>query len=868
MAVAGTSQEPRAGALGTFAGVFTPSILTILGIILFLRMGWVVGSAGVLRALLIVLAANAISVLTTMSLSAISTNLRVRGGGVYYLISRTLGVAYGGALGLVLFLAQSVSIAFYAIGFGEGVSAMVGGPEWLPRALAVIAVAVLFVLAWLGSDWATLFQYVVMAVLFLALIAFLIGGLGAWSPVTFHDNFRPASDLGFWTLFAIFFPAVTGFTQGVSMSGDLKDPGKSLPLGTFAAVGLSFLIYLAMTIVFAGASQGSTLVENYGAMRSLSAVPWLVDAGVIAATLSSALASFLGAPRILQSLSRDRVFPFLKPFAVGAGLEDNPRRGVLLTAVLAFATIGLGDLNLIAPVVSMFFLISYGLLNYATWVEASARSPYFRPRFRYFNRNLSLLGGVGCLGAMLAIHPVAGVVATVLVFAVHQYVARTVRIERWADVSRSRVMQRVRKDLLSISSDRGHGRDWRPVIVVLCEDETRRIRLLHFAHWIEGGSGFTTVVKMLTADGPRARVKRLETERALQAEIDREKLSAFVRAVVGPDPQLLFPAVLQAHGLGRVTANTVLTHRLDPSKTDPVRLAVRAQTLRESLRQFCNLILLEADEADMQRIVATPADKRVIDIWYRDNATGRLSIMLAYLMTRTSVWENATIRLILPTEPGEEEETRARAESELKEARIVADIETVTSTEAKEVIERSGRSSLVFLPFRLDADGPGPALKASLGDCSAALGAVALVLATEHLELDIQPEGGVHGEIAVAVDAAEEADKALKKSREALYAAAQATIQADGNLQRAVDSGASAEEIAELQKLATKATEAEGRARRRTLKLRAKARLARGEADTLTGEDTLSGLDDYVDENTKPGNGAKGGNGGKGGKAG
>jgi len=340
------------GTLGTFAGVFTPSILTILGIILFLRLGFVVGAAGLKRALLIIVLANVISILTSISLSAIATNLRVKGGGDYYLISRTLGVEYGGALGIVLFLAQSVSIAFYAIGFGEAVAAIVGlGGEWTPQILAIAAVVGLFVLAWLGADWATRFQYGVMVLLFAAIVGFFLGGLPKWDPGQLRANLEPAGDLGFWVIFAIFFPAVTGFTQGVSMPGDLKDPGRSLPRGTFLAVGLSFVIYLAVAVVFAAVLPGADLVRDYGAMQRVSSVGWLVSAGVIAATLSSALASFLGAPRILQSLSGDHVFPFLGYFAKGHGATHNPRRATILSGALAVGTILMGDLNVVAPVV-------------------------------------------------------------------------------------------------------------------------------------------------------------------------------------------------------------------------------------------------------------------------------------------------------------------------------------------------------------------------------------------------------------------------------------------------------------------------------------------------------------------------------------
>nr|MDJ0887448.1 amino acid permease [Desulfobacterales bacterium] len=347
------NKGPLKGTMGTFAGVFTPSILTILGIILFLRLGFVVGEAGLLRALSIIALANAISILTSLSLSAIATNLNVKGGGDYYVISRTLGPEFGGALGLVLFLAQSVSIAFYCIGFGEALAVTLP-PAWAvsPRLAATLAVTALLVLAWLGADWATRFQYVVMGLLVAALASFYAGALETWRPARIVLNWQsPGGSLPFWAVFAIFFPAVTGFTQGVSMSGDLRDPGRSIPLGTFLAVGLSILVYFSVAVLFAGVLPEAVLRSDYGAMKRVARMGALVDAGVIAATLSSAMASFLGGPRILQSLAGDRIFAFLSPFAQGAGAANNPRRAVLLSAAIAYATVALGNLNLIAPIV-------------------------------------------------------------------------------------------------------------------------------------------------------------------------------------------------------------------------------------------------------------------------------------------------------------------------------------------------------------------------------------------------------------------------------------------------------------------------------------------------------------------------------------
>ena len=307
--------------------------------------------------------------------------------------------------------------------------------------------------------------------------------------------------LGFWVLFAIFFPAVTGFTQGVSMSGDLKNPGKSLPLGTFCAVGVSILVYFGAAFIFAGALPGPVLAGDYGAMNQAARFGILIDAGVVAATLSSAMASFLGAPRILQSLSADRVFPFLLPFAKGYGPHNNPRRGVLLSLAIAYGTIAFGNLNVIAPVVSMFFLISYGLLNYATFFEVRSASPSFRPRFRWFDHRLSLLGFLACLSAMLAIDPVAGVVAISVLFGIYQYLGQSAGPARWADSQRSYHLQQVREHLLAAAAEPEHPRNWRPQILVFVRDEERRVPLLRFSSWIQGRSGLTTAVRVLEGSG-------------------------------------------------------------------------------------------------------------------------------------------------------------------------------------------------------------------------------------------------------------------------------------------------------------------------------------------------------------------------------
>ena len=768
--MAHSGSRSRSARLGTFAGVFTPSVLTILGIILFLRTGYVVGSAGLGRALVMVGLANLISVLTSFSLATIATNLRVKGGGDYYLISRTLGVEFGGALGIILFAAQSISIAFYSIGFGEAVAAVVGdGPRWLPQAVAAGAVLALFVLAWVGADAATRFQFGVMAVLGLALVGFFAGGLPDFDRELLRLNWTPTGDESFWLIFAIFFPAVTGFTQGVSMSGDLANPAKSLPLGTFLAVGVSIVVYFAVAVVFAGTVRGAELVADYGAMRKVSLVPWLIDAGVIAATLSSALASFLGAPRILQSLARDRVFPFLNGFAAGHGPTENPRRGVLLSLVIAMTTVALGNLNVIAPMVSMFFLISYGLLNFATYYEARAKSPSFRPTFRWNDPRISLAGAIACGAVMLAIDPLAGAIAGAVVFAVLQYVRRTVVVSRWSDSSRSARLRHIRDNLIGLSAEPEHPRDWRPVIAAFSDDSERRVALLRFASWIEGGSGFVTVMHVLGEEkDPPSHEQVRADEEILKRDIAKAGVTAFARTVFTYRSKSVLPVLLGSHGLGEIRTNTLLVNRLsgESEDIDSTRRKDFARQLRIALRAACNLIVLDAEPAEVESLDNLALDERHIDVWYRGDATGRLCLLLAYLMTRTPDWKDAHIRLIVqrPSRKRTDEEVQAHAREMLDEVRISAEPVVSEDMSPDTILEVSKEASLVFLPLTFRSGQAAGPNGHPLSEAGKGLQVVAWAMAVQDLALDAEPEEGKPAELAEVVDRAKEAVAAAKKA--------------------------------------------------------------------------------------------------------
>ncbi len=748
--------------LGMFPGVFTPSILTILGIILFLRMGYTVGNAGLGKVLILITFANLVSILTTTSLSAIATNIHVKGGGAYYLISRTLGVQSGGAIGLVLFLAQSVSIAFYCMGFGEALMSFLPSVSYLSsQTIAVTAVIFLFFLAWLGADWATKFQYVVMGLLVFALVSFFVGGIMKWNSQLIIQNFAaPDKGLPFWVLFAIFFPAVTGFTQGVNMSGDLKDPGKAIPLGTFLAVGLSTIIYYMVAIVFAGAMPNSELMADYGAMKKVSAVPGLINAGVIAATLSSAMASFLGSPRILQSIAKDKIFKVLNPFSKGVGITDNPRRGVLLSGAIAVITISLGQLNLIAQVVSMFFLISYALINYATFYESRTLSPSFRPRFRWFSPWLSLLGFVACSGAILAIDIQSGIMAVCILAAIYQYLKQRKGPARWADSRRSHYLQRVKENLNAAAIEPEHDRDWRPIILAFTNDSKRLKSILEFSGWLEGGSGMTAAARIIKGQGLKIKARKEQIFQELSAHIKEIESDAYPLVLSVPEISKSLPVIIQSFGFGPLKANTALINWMDElgkglSGIGPFHYA---KNLRIAYREGLNLVILHADEQRRDRILNRTRKEQIIDVWWDNNATSRLMLLLAYLMTRRDIWSKTKIRVVSFESGEDKDNTNNELQQMMEDIRIDADPVIVQDFTAETMIEMSSKSSFVFLPCRIRDNHVLDAGGGSLLKLLPYLPMTALVMAAQDIDLEAEPDTGSLGELAEAEDELNEAN--------------------------------------------------------------------------------------------------------------
>lgn len=736
----------RVGTLGTFGGVFTPSILTILGLVLFLRVPYVVGAVGLGQALLILALSTLVSVLTSISLAVVATNMRVGGGGEYYLISRTLGVEFGGAIGVVLYLAISVSIAFYAIGFAEAMVTELGrNSTVLIQLVAAALVLLLAAIGFIGADLATRLQYLVMVLLVLALVSFVAGAVGDFSTDQLSDNLGRSDavgpDVSFWEAFAIFFPAVTGFSQGVAMSGDLRSPSRSITRGTFAAVALSTAVYLGVLVLLAGLAPAADLVENTTTIiGDFSLAGWTMVLGVLAATVSSALASTLGSPRVLQRLGEDRVLPRIDVFATGAGPANNPRRALGISVLIALATIALGDLNAIAPIISMFFLATYGAINYATYFEMRAGSNAFRPRFRWGDRRVSLLGTVTCFGAILAINPLAGAAAALVLLGIYSYLRQRDVPDRWTDSGGSHHYTRAREHIVALADEPLPASDWRPcALAFVPRDPDNREHMLTMASWLEGDSGFLTAVRVLEGAGPLRRRDAAAVQRDLAAEVVKIMPSATARALLVADADVGVQTLMQAHGLGPIKPNLALFGVRDLRASEDDRQAY-GRMIQNCIRFGANVAVLNVRSHAWAKYKSQPRDQRTIALWWSDDRAGQLITLLAWLCTRHPDWQGAKITTYVPDLAGTDiEEDTAHVKAILTAARINTEVVGVEQTPAAFTAALGG-STLALAPLKVRrgmAMGP---FDTPLGMLIESLPLAVLVLATNEVALDVEPD--------------------------------------------------------------------------------------------------------------------------------
>jgi len=699
---------PRTGRLGTLLGVYTPTILTILGVILYLRFGWVVGNAGVARTLVIVLLANSITLVTALALSAVATNSRVGVGGAYYMVSRSLGLELGVAIGLPLFLSQTFSVTLYAFGLAE--SLKFAWPEVPVSTATLLIILMVGLLALRGADVALKSQLPILGLIGLSLVALAWGALANANPERLSAPLP--GDVDFWTVFAVFFPAVTGIMAGVSLSGDLKDPTRAIPRGTLAAQLTGLGIYLLIPVLLALGADGEVLREDPLVWTRIAPLgAWVILPGLWGAIFSSAVGSMLGAPRTLQALALDGIAP--RALARGLGARGEPVAGLVVSLAIALGAVALGDLNSVAIVVTMFFLTVYGTLNLAAALEDLSGDPSWRPTLRV-HWSLSLLGALGCFGVMVLIHAAASALALAVVLLLWLLLQRRERKADWGDVRRGVYEALIRWALVRLAARPMTPRSWRPHILVFTEPIEERLQLVRFGDWFTQDRGLLTVCELVIADLVELEDDPLEREREIQALLRREEIVSFAEVNVVTQVEHGIVDVAQANGMAGVESNTVMLGW--PSNGGRLEALLRVQRRLERLHK--SLLIGRVQSLDPNR----RGRDRTVDVWWGGlQRNGDLMLLLAYLLTRNAEWRDARIRVL---SIASNEMMKTASERELARLipliRIDAEVQVLVKPPEDRVQEliqaESSGADLVLLGLATAADGEEATYAARLRD--------------------------------------------------------------------------------------------------------------------------------------------------------
>uniref|UniRef100_A0A8C3L131 Solute carrier family 12 member 2 n=1 Tax=Chrysolophus pictus TaxID=9089 RepID=A0A8C3L131_CHRPC len=797
---------------GWIKGVLVRCMLNIWGVMLFIRLSWIVGQAGIGLSVVVIAMATVVTTITGLSTSAIATNGFVRGGGAYYLISRSLGPEFGGAIGLIFAFANAVAVAMYVVGFAETVVELLKENGTLMidemndiRIIGAITVVILLGISVAGMEWEAKAQIVLLVILILAIGDFVIGtfipldskkakGFFGYKAEIFMENFGPdfRNEETFFSVFAIFFPAATGILAGANISGDLADPQSAIPKGTLLAILITTLVYMGIAVSVgscvvrdATGNVNNTIIteltncttaacklnydfsscqkechyglmNNFQVMSMVSGFAPLISAGIFSATLSSALASLVSAPKIFQALCKDNIYPGFQMFAKGYGKNNEPLRGYLLTFLIALGFILIAELNVIAPIISNFFLASYALINFSVFHASLAKSPGWRPAFKYYNMWISLVGAILCCIVMFVINWWAALLTYVIVLGLYIYVTYKKPDVNWGSSTQALTYLNALQHSIRLSGVEDHVKNFRPQCLIMTGAPNARPALLHLVH------AFTKNVGLMICGhvhmGPRRQaMKELSTDLAkYQRWLIKNKMKAFYAPVHAEDLRDGGQYLMQAAGLGRMRPNTLvvgfkknwrqienaerlhlcsisvrflrsertstsmsLLHKLSSYISDRLIYTAIQKRLRGMFKLLVKTRLLRGGNSKSPSSPLNLADQRLldassqfqkkqgksnIDVWWLFD-DGGLTLLIPYLITTKKKWKECKIRVFIGGKINRIDHDRRAMATLLSKFRIdFSDIMVLGDINTKPKKENIAAFEEMIEPFRLHED--------------------------------------------------------------------------------------------------------------------------------------------------------------------
>ncbi|XP_076638687.1 solute carrier family 12 member kcc isoform X5 [Colletes latitarsis] len=785
--------------MGTLIGVFLPCIQNIFGVILFIRLTWVVGTAGALQGFLIVLCCCCVTMLTAISMSAIATNGVVPAGGSYFMISRSLGPECGGAVGMLFYTGTTLAAAMYIIGAVEIVltymapSLSIFGdftkdPSIMYNNFRVYGTGLLVVMGtivFIGVKFVNKFATVALACVIFSIIAVYVGlfynfngneslkmcvlgrrllkdidvladcnknvsgvlhrlycesnstllphkcdpyyeqnnltiinGIRGLASGVFLENIwdsfqeegqliaygREPKDIDFMStssfnqiqvdltttftiLIGIFFPSVTGIMAGSNRSGDLADAQKSIPIGTICAILTTSTVYLSSVLLFAGTVDNLLLRDKFGQSIGGKLVvaniawpnQWVILIGSFLSTLGAGLQSLTGAPRLLQAIAKDGIIPFLTPFATSSS-RGEPTRALVLTVLICQCGILLGNVDYLAPLLSMFFLMCYGFVNLACALQTVLRTPNWRPRFKYYHWSLSFLGLFLCIAIMFMTSWYYALLAMGMAGCIYKYIEYRGAEKEWGDGIRGLALSAARYSLLRLEEGPPHTKNWRPQILILAkltDDLVPKYRkLFAFASQLKAGKGLTVCVSCIGGDYIQNSGEALAAKQSLRKTIVEEKVKGFVDVLVARNIVDGLSSLIQTTGLGGMKPNTVILgwpygwRQSEDERTWRVFL----QTVRAVAAARMALLVpkgINFFPDSTEKVVG------YIDVWWIVH-DGGLLMLLPFLLKQHRTWKNCKMRIFTVAQM---EDNSIQMKKDLKkflyDLRIEAEVEIV-----------------------------------------------------------------------------------------------------------------------------------------------------------------------------------------------
>lgn len=701
------------GKFGT-APVFLTAISTILGAILFLRFGFAVGTVGFWGVILIILLGHMVTIPTAFALSEIATNKRVEGGGEYFIISRSFGLNIGASIGIALYLSQAISVAFYVIAFTEAFEFFFNyiakeHQVILPRqAISIPAMLILSALIlYKGANLGVKALYVVVAILAGSLILFFAGS----TEFADQNNFNLANSQfrnqdNFFIIFAIIFPAFTGMTAGVGLSGDLKNPSKSIPFGTLAATFLGMIIYFFITQKLAQNASVEDLINNQLVMSDIAIWGYIViPLGLAASTISSAIGSVMVAPRTLQALSSDRSFPVRsinKWLSRGRQKDNEPINSSLITCIIALIFVAVGDVNLVAQIISMFFMVTYGALCLISFLNHFGSSPSYRPSFRS-RWYLSLLGFIISIWVMFKISTPYAITAIVVMVLLNIYINSYHKHRKGlASIFTNVIFQLNRKlqVFLQKSGNRKNFSEWRPSAICISESSFERNDAYQLLNWISYKYGFGTYLHRIEGYYSKSTYEQANQElKKLIRNMANVSNSVYIDTIISPSYTSAIAQAIQIPGISGMENNMVI---FEFDKKNP-----------EGLPSIIdNFNLVHAGRFDVCILAASRRPilyKNGIHVWIKtlDTDNANLMILISFIISGHPTWQKGDISIFHVSKPNEVKETRVKMNDLVNSGRLPIasqNIQIIVQKEgvsAKSMInDYSAEAGLTILGFR------------------------------------------------------------------------------------------------------------------------------------------------------------------------